>query len=156
MPAAGVDLDGAQVTLEVVCAAGDPVAMSIQASKDRPDLDEGTIVVCSFGLCPSDTDWDFFMELNTSSDPHSIIRQNEDASVEIAHLVDVSLADLTEQDVTDAVFSTEPVDRAFSSGSTILLRTTAGNVYALGNPVENIAFGTGTLTLDAVLLIPAS
>lgn len=146
----------ATVTLAVLCEAGDPVSWTIQVSKQRPDLDTDTVVVCNFGLCPSDTDWDLYLELNSSSDPQSVIRQNQSAGVEIAHLADVPLADLAEEDVDGATFSTEPQDRAFSSGSTILLRTTAGNIYALGNPVEEVAFGSGTLTFDALLVVPAS
>lgn len=144
----------AQVTVEVVCEAGDPVNLEIRARRDRPDLDSGTTVECNFGLCPSDAEWDLFVEFNSQSDPQSVIRQNQGAGVEIAHVVGVPLAELSEQDVADAQFSGELEDRGFSAGSTVLIRSTDGNVYALGNPQEDTLLLT--LAFDAVLIIPAS
>lgn len=150
--------ESAQVTLEVGCEAGEPVSFTgVRENRDRPDLDSGDTVACSFGICPSDAEWDLYVEFNDQSTPQSMIRQNQSAGVEIAHVVGVPLAELSDQDITEAVFSTELEDRAFSSGSTILLRTTDGNVYALGNPVEqDDTFSGLTLTFDALLVVPAS
>ena len=110
----------------------------------------GSLVSCSFGLCPSDTDWDIYVDFNTSSSPQSVINQNQVAALEIAHVVGVPLADLTAEDYASATFTTELMERAFSSGSTILIRSTDGNVYALGNPVEDTLLMT--LVFDAVLI----
>lgn len=134
--------------LAVACAAEASEPMTIRASRDRPDLDTGAVVQCNFGLCPSDTDWDLFVEFDSQSDPQSVIRQNLSAGVEIAHVVGVALGDLTEDDVAAASFTAEFEDRAFSSSSTVLVRTTSGAVYALGNPVEDTLLLT--LTFDAV------
>lgn len=144
----------APVEMVVDCAAGTASNYTIRASRDRPNLDDGSLVSCSFGLCPSDTEWDVFVSFNTSSSPQSVINQNEVAALEIAHVVGVTLADLTEDDYESATFTTERMERAFSSGSTVLVRSTDGNVYALGNPVEDTLLMT--LNFDAVLIASAS
>lgn len=144
----------ALVEMVVDCASGAASNYTIRASRDRPNLDDGSLVSCSFGLCPSDTDWDLYVSFNTSSTPQSVIKQNQVAVLEIAHVVGVSLANLTADDYESATFTTDLMDRAFSSGSTVLIRSTDGNVYALGNPIENTLLLT--LTFDAVLIDTAS
>lgn len=144
----------ATLELAVTCQAGEPAPMTIRASRDRPDLDTGVLVQCNFGLCPSDAEWDLYVEFNAQSQPQSIVRQNTVAGLEIAHVVGVPLAELTEEAVNGAVFTAELEDRAFSSGSTILLRTTSGAVFALGNPTEDTLLLT--TTFDALLIAPGA
>jgi hypothetical protein len=88
---------------------------------------------------------------NSQTTPQSVIRQNETAAVEIAHLAGVALADLTEADYAGATFGTDLVADPFDSGRVILIRTDTGQVYALGNPVEDAV--ALTLTFDAALIV---
>lgn len=140
----------ANVTLGVLCQAQDPIAYSIRASRDRPDLEAQVLVECTFGLCPTEENWDFWVQFDSQSDPQSKIRQNLTTAVEVAHVNGKGLGDLTEADVAAATFSAELVDEPFGPAGVVLVRTDQGNLYALGNPVES----TLMLTLDfeAVLL----
>jgi hypothetical protein len=143
----------APVTMSVVCAAGEPSPYSLRANRDRPDLETGVLTECSFGLCPTNEGWDLYVQFNTSASPQSVIRQNQTTGVQLAHVPGVTLASITEADVTGATFTADPIDDSFDSGRVILVKTDAGNIYALGNPVENKILLT--LAFDAVLLVTA-
>jgi hypothetical protein len=140
----------AEVSLTVGCAYATPVAYSIQFSRERPDLDTGEITVCAFGICPTQEAWDLYVHSNSQTEPRSVIRQNQTIGVEIAHLPGVTLAGLTEADFEAATFTTELVGDPFGSGRVILIRTDLGNVYALGNAVEDLT--TSRLTFSAALI----
>ncbi len=140
----------ATATLSVVCAPGEGQEVSIRFNRDRPDLETGEIAECPFGLCTSGAVWDLYVYFSSASDPHSVIRQNQADGVEIAHLPEVTLETLTEEDVSGATFTAELVADPFDAGRVILIRTDEGNVYALGNPVENETMQT--LTFDVVLI----
>jgi hypothetical protein len=140
----------AEVSLTVACSYDDPVAYTIQFSRERPDLDTGAITVCSFGLCPTQEAWDLFVHSNTQTVPRSTIRQNQANGIQIAHLPGVTLEGLTEADFEAATFTTELVGDPFDAGRVILIRTDLGNVYALGNPVEDLT--SLRLTFDAALI----
>ncbi len=140
----------ATVSMTVVCAPPEPTPYTIRANRDRPDLDAGVLVECSFGLCPSDDAWDIYAYFDSQSEPQSIIRQNQTTNLEIAHLAGVTLATLTEADVSGATFSTELLTTPFATTDVVLVKTQSGSVYALGNPDENTLMLT--LTFDAVLI----
>jgi hypothetical protein len=146
-----VDSDAtADASLSVACSYDAPVSYTLRFSRERPNLDTGEITVCPFGICSTQVGWDLWVYDNTSTTPHSVIRQNQTTAVEIAHLPGVTLANLTEADLQGATFTTSLLADPFDSGRLILIRTDAGNVYALGNPVED---GTAqTLTFDAALV----
>ena len=131
-----------------------PSPYTLRANRDRPNLDDGSIVECTFGLCPSDDTWDIYAYFDTQSDPQSVIRQNQTTGVEIAHVTGVSLGSITESDVEAATFTADLVIDPFGSDRVILVRSDTGNLYGLGNPVENTLLLT--LTLDAVLLASGS
>ena len=141
------------VSMSVVCAAGEATPYSLRANRDRPDLETGAMTECSFGLCPTNDAWDLYVQFNTSASPQSVIRQNTTTGVQLAHVTGVSLATITEADVTGATFTTDPIDDSFDSGRVVLVKTDAGNIYGLGNPVENKILLT--LVFDAVLLVTA-
>jgi len=155
---ANCSVEGADVTVEsgetaavlltVECAFADPVEYKIQFNRERPDLDTGEITLCTFGICPSQEDWDLYVQNNIQSTPNSVIRQNQTAGVEIAHLAGVTLDGLTEADVEAAQFSTALDDAPFDAGRVILIRSDLGSVFALGNPVED----EHRLTFDAALI----
>jgi hypothetical protein len=138
------------VSLAVGCAYAQPVAYSILFSRERPDLETGAITVCSFGICSSQEAWDLWVFNDTKTEPRAVIRQNTTTGVEIAHLPGVTLAQLTEAHFNAASFTTSLVGDPFDSGRVILLRTDAGNVYALGNPVDDLT--TNKLSFDAALI----
>jgi hypothetical protein len=140
----------AEVALAVVCSYDDPVSYTIQFSRERPDLDTGAITVCAFGICPTQEEWDLWVYNNSQTVPRSTIRQNQTTGVQIAHLPGVTLAELTEADFEGATFTTQLVSDPFDAGRVILIRTDLGNVYALGNPVEDLS--TSRLTFDAALI----
>lgn len=144
----------AAVALTVLCVAPEPVPYAVRASRDRPDLDTGAMVECSFGLCPSDDDWDVWVEFDSQGDPQAVIRQNELISVEIAYIDGVALGDLTDADVDGATFTMDPVDAPFGPTTVVLVRTDQGNVYALGNPTEQTLLLTATF--EAMLIATGS
>ncbi len=144
----------AEATLSVVCAPGDGTEYTIQFGRERPNLDDGEVIVCPFSICSDNTVWDIYVHNSTQTDPHAVIRQNQTLGTEIAHLPGITLDVLTEEDVAGAVFTTDLVADPFDAERVILIRTSAGGVYALGNPVED---GTAlTLTFDAVLVVDPS
>jgi len=138
----------AAATITVACSPADPTQYSVRANRDRPNLEDGAMTVCSFGVCPTEEGWDLYAEF-TASDP-TVIRQNATTAVELAALPGKTLDTLTEADVDGASFTTDPVDDPFDSETVMLVRTDVGSVYALGNPVEDLT--AQTLTFDAVLL----
>jgi hypothetical protein len=140
-----------EVSLAVGCEYAQPVAYSIQFSRERPDLETGAITVCSFGICPSDAkEWDLWAYENTQTEPRSVLRQNTTTGVEIAHVPGVTLAQLTEAHFKAASFTDALVADPFDAGRVVLIRTDAGNVYALGNPVEDLV--AKRLAFDAALI----
>lgn len=145
----------AEASLTVVCAPDAPSEYMLRSSRDRPDLDTGTIVECSFGICPSDEVWDIWVKFK-STDPQAHIYQNQTTGneVEVAHVSGTTLAELTEADYEAATFSTELVESPFDANTVVLVRTQLGNVYALGNPVEDTLMLT--LAFDATLIVSAS
>jgi hypothetical protein len=142
----------AETTLDVVCAPGEGTEYTIQFGRERPNLDDGSIVVCPFSICASEDKeaWHLYVHNNTQTEPNAVIRQNQDIQIEIAHLPGVTLDVLTEEDVAGAAFTTQLVSDPFDAERVILIRTEVGNVYALGNPVEDDT--AMTLTFDAVLI----
>jgi hypothetical protein len=140
----------AEVVLAVSCSYAAPVSYTIQFSRERPDMDTGEITVCAFGICPTQEDWDLWVSSNSQTEPRSVIRHNEYTGVQIAHLPGVTLAGLTEAHFEAATFTTALVSDPFDSGRVILIRTDLGNVYALGNPVEDLT--SSRLTFAAALI----
>ena len=141
----------AAAAVTVVCAAPAPTPYTIRESRDRPDLDTGTIVECPFLSCPSNDTWDFYTDFKSQGDPQATIVQNVGIGVEVAHVAGVTLATLTEADYESASFSAEVGTEPFAPENVVLVRTDQGAVYALGNPVETTL--TLTLTFDAVQIV---
>jgi len=141
----------ADAAFEVVCYIEAGTEYTIRFNRARPDLNDGSITECPFGLCPTEEGWDLYIQFTSGS---SIVRANGTTAVEIAHLSGVTLDTMTEADVESATFTTDPVDDAFDSDRVILIRTDTGDVYALGNPVESTL--AQTLTFDAVMVAAAS
>jgi len=140
----------ADAALSIVCAPADPTSYTVRYSRERPNLDNGEVIECPFGICSSSEDWDLYVYESSQTDPPSIIRQNENTNVEIAHVSATTLAELTEEDFQAATFTTEVVNEPFDTGLVILMRTDVGNVYALGNP--SLDTTARTLTFDAALI----
>lgn len=140
----------AAVSITVTCTFAEPTSYTIQFNRERPDLDSAQVTVCPFGICSTQEAWDLYVYNNFSTDPHSVIRQNQTTAVEIAHLPGVTLGTLTEADLQGASFTTDWVDTPFDTARVILIRTDLGHVYALGNPSEDLT--NGTLTFDAALI----
>ncbi len=67
---------------------------------------------------------------------HSLILQNRDRSMEIAHITDTSFAYVGTEDVLKASFTYAPVDESFDSNRVVLIRDGA-KTYKLGNPAED-------------------
>lgn len=138
-----------EVSLAVTCSFAAPVSYTLQFTQHRPNLDTGETASCPFGVCPSTADgWDVWAYNNIGSDPRSVIRQNLNKGVEIAHITGVTLQGLTEAHYQAAVFTTQLVAEPFDAGRVILIRTDLGNVFALGNPVET----SGNVTFNAALI----
>ena len=141
----------ASVSLSVACSFAALTPWTLRFSRDRLNLDDGTFTDCPFGLCPSgEIEWDFYAHYNSQVTPHAVIRQNQQTAVQIAHVAGVTLAELTEEHVAAATFTTDLVPDSFDAGRVVLIQTNQGAVYALGNPVENTT--TQTLALDAALV----
>lgn len=146
-----VSEQAAPVAFDVVCTFEEPASYNIQFSRERPNLDTGEVTVCPFGICSSQESWDLYVYNSLQSDPHSVIRQNEAAGVEIAHLPGVTLSTLTEADYTGATFTADPISDPFDAGRVILIRTDVGNVFALGDPLEDTT--NGRLSFSAALIV---
>ena len=144
----------AAASVTVVCAPPPPTTMTIRESRDRPDMDTGTMEVCTFGVCDSNDAWDFYADFNSQTDPQASIVPNAGIGAEVAHLTGVTLATLTEADYEGASFSSEVGSGPFAAGDVVLVRTDKGAVFALGNPVEKTL--TLELTFDAVQIVLAS
>ncbi|MCG6986966.1 MAG: hypothetical protein LJF06_02095 [Gemmatimonadetes bacterium] len=142
--------DTATVSLGVTCTYTTSTSYTLVYQRDRPDLDSGQITTCSFGFCSTQQGWDLWVDWSSASTPHSIILQNQTTGVEIAHLPGVSLNTLTEADYQGATFTTDTIRAPFDSTRVILIKTDLGNVYALGNPVEDTT--AQSLTFDAALI----
>ncbi len=139
-----------EAAITIDCTFDEPTSYTIQFSRQRPDLETGEITVCSFGICPTEEAWDMWVYNNSSTTTRSVIRQNQTAGVEIAHVEGVTLAGLNEAHFTGATFTTDLVDTPFDAQRVILLRTDTGQVYALGDPTENATLNT--LTFRAALI----
>ena len=142
----------ASVVLTVSCSFGDPDAYDIRFTRDRPNLDNGEITDCIFGICPSGEDqWDFYVHYQSGT-PHAVIRQNQATGAEIAHLPGVVFEELTEEQVAGATFTTSLVADPWDAGRVILIKTNEGGIHALGNPVEDDLLSK--IAFDAVMLQP--
>ncbi|MGD8729121.1 MAG: hypothetical protein PVF90_05425 [Gemmatimonadota bacterium] len=142
--------DTASAMLTVTCSPADPTEYTLRANRDRPNLEDGAITVCSFGVCPTEQGWDLYAEF-TASDP-TLIHQNATTGVELAVVTGKTLDTLSEADVDGATFTTDPVADPFDSDTVFLVRTDTGSLYALGNPVVAEVSFTLYLTFDAVQL----
>jgi hypothetical protein len=143
----------ASVSLTVSCTYASTDEYVLRFTRDRPNLDDGTLTDCIFGICPSgENEWDFYAHYNSQTTPRAVIRQNQSTAVEIAHLPGAVFEELTEQQVAAATFTTSLVPDPFDGGRVILIKTNEGAIFALGNPVENEM--AQTLTLEAALLQP--
>lgn len=141
------------VSLNVTCTFGDADPYSIRFTRDRPNLDNGEITDCIFGICPSgENEWDFYVHYNSQTTPKGVVRQNQSTGAEIAHLPGVTLDQLTPEQVAGATFTTSLVADPFDTNRVILIKTNEGGIHALGNPVENDL--AQTIAFDAVLLQP--
>lgn len=139
-----------EAALTISCTFEAPTSYTIQFSRQRPDLETGTITVCSFGICSTQEAWDLWVYNSTSTTPRSIVRHNLTTGVEIAHVEGVTLAGLNEAHFTGATFTADLMEIPFDAQRVILIRTDAGQVFALGNPSENTTLGT--LTFSAALI----
>lgn len=143
----------ASVSLSVACTFGAPDTYVVRFTRDRPNLDNGEVTDCLFGLCPAGEDqWDFYAHYQSQTTPHGVIRQNQATGAEIAHLPGAVFEQLTEAEVAGATFTTSLVADPFDAGRVILIKTNEGGIHALGNPVENDL--AQTITFEAVLLQP--
>jgi hypothetical protein len=129
----------AEVSLDVTCTFAQPAAYSIKFTNDRPNLETGEVVACTFGLCPTGSVWDLYAHQNTATEPRTEIRHN-DKTVQIAHVKGVTLSTLTEAHVSAASFTVSLIQEPFTSDRVILIRrNSGGSIYALGNPSEDLA-----------------
>lgn len=99
------------------------------------DLDAGAKVSCSGAGCPAAQD--FRVAYNSVTTIHS--RVFHQSARTIAHLAGRTFSSVHLTDTAGVAFSTSVIDQPFDNTRTVLLRTDAGNIYKLGNPVE---FGT--------------
>ena len=122
----------------------EPVFLSatINFEMDLFDFETGGLVCVDVESDPNcefeNTVWDFKFARNADLTPNAVLfqNQNEFSSVEIAFLNDTSLADAVATDLSSVVFTSALIDMSLGSVDTILLRTTDGNVFAIGNASE--------------------
>jgi hypothetical protein len=90
-----------------------------------------------------------FLDLDTARIEYSVIQgwdvkvadgyfivHNRESGVEIAHLQGCPFEAATTIDAQDAVFSRDPLEIPFDAKLVILLKTDAGEIFKLGNPVR--------------------
>jgi hypothetical protein len=107
---------------------------SMRYESDGLDLDAGAKVDCSI-TCPAAQD--FTVAYNSNTPIHSRVFHR--SSRTIAHLAGRTFSGVHLADTAGVTFSATLIDQPFDNTRTIVLRTDAGNIYKLGNPVE---FGT--------------
>jgi hypothetical protein len=98
------------------------------------DLETGAIDDCN-SACPATHDFNF--AYNSVTAVHARVFQR--TGRQIAHLTSRTFASVHLADTAGAGLTTSLIDQPFDNTRTVLVRTTSGNVYKLGNPTE---FGT--------------
>jgi hypothetical protein len=90
---------------------------------------------------------DFYLAYNSTRAVPAVVFQNRQAAGgrRIAHLAGRAFSGVHLADTTGAGFVATLIDQPFDNTRTILVRTDAGNIYKLGNPV-----GFGTQQADSV------
>ena len=111
------------------------------------NLETGTITNCQPGLNFCTASDDFYLAYNSNAVPPAVVFQNQQAAGarRIAHLAGRAFSGVHLADTTGAGFTAALMTPPFDNTRTILLRTDAGNIYKLGNPV-----GFGTAQADSV------
>jgi hypothetical protein len=95
------------------------------------DLETGAIQDCS-SACAAAIDFELGFDASTNIRARLI----HHAAQAVAHLAGQSFAFVHLADTAGVAFSTTPVTDPFDNARTILVRTDAGNIYKVGNPVE--------------------
>jgi len=110
------------------------------------DLDAGTVTLANNPRAADGTD--IRIAYNAQRSLHAVVVLDATEGVELAFVAGVAFDGVTAESAVDLTFSPEPVDAPFSSADTVVVRTTAGAMFKLGNASES---GTG-VTFNYVAL----
>lgn len=104
---------------------------------DYFDLDTGDIET-NFDI-PLKKKWDLHVAFNALWEPHSVIFHNRvvEPARDIAHLREQKFDSVKKADIRSAVFDWRIIDESFTADRVILIVTDKGEIYKLGNPVED-------------------
>ena len=138
------ELREAVIALEEKISALLPLSATLRYVAQAFDLETGTIVtagpeeVCQgifncFLLFP---ELDFYFEYFGGSPPTVLFYFTETGS-EMAFLDGVAFEGVRPADIPGLNFRSEPEGQFFENNDTIVLRTSEGNVWKLGRPVDN-------------------
>jgi len=112
-----------------------PTHVEMKFRHDYLDLLTGEMRTDTGGSPPTEP-WTLKIDYNATSTPHSVVFQNQAASVEIAHLVGKAFDETTDADVVGAPWTTDLINKPFDSTRVILVRQSS-RIFKLGNPVEH-------------------
>ena len=105
------------------------------------DLETGDTASADIIAPPPPAEMDFNFAYNGARPIHSVVFQR--TGRQIAHLPNRTFESVTVADTIGAPFTNSLVDTSFDANRVILLRTDAGNIFKLGNPVETASAADG-------------
>ena len=100
------------------------------------NLDDGVVSDGAGDPMAESTGADVLFAHHANRMPHAVVFPAEQG-VEIAFLDNISYDGVSAADMEGLSFSVEPLDLAWESGDTVVVRTDTGAVYKLGNAVES-------------------
>lgn len=109
-------------------------SVTLRYETESLDLETAAILDCGIG-CLYPTGHDLHLAYNGTVPPPARVFHNE-STAQIAHLTSRTFASVHLADTAGAGFTDNLIDESFDGTRTILIRTAAGNVYKLGDPVD--------------------
>jgi hypothetical protein len=100
------------------------------------DLDTGAVVDTDFGASADPTGEDVKFAYNADRMPHAVVFPAAEG-VTLAFVNNVAFDGVSSEDISNLSFSAEPVDLPMESYDTVVVRTSAGAVFKLGNAIES-------------------
>jgi sulfatase modifying factor 1 len=100
------------------------------------DLDTGTVRPSDLFDFAFPEESDFKFAYNANNEPHGVLFQNQSEGVEIAYLDDLPFWQVGHEEAETATFVPDLIDKSFEHNDTILLRTSTGSIFKIGNSVE--------------------
>jgi hypothetical protein len=116
--------------------ATETVSVTLVMETQALDLDTGAVLDTDIGIPTEPTGEDVTFAYNADRTPHAVVFPVAEG-VTLAFVYDMAFDGVTPESVADLTFSSEPVDAPFSASDTVVVRTSEGAVFKLGNAIES-------------------